>query len=226
MASCLLAVALGACTAPDSSVQRGTPPAIEASALREDAWLRFRANLRLSNAGRDDLGRAVRLASLGRPDAVRATVTARAPEAGATRRALLGLGLDPARIEAVEDNRVPPRTAQVALLRFILHTRDCGGAIQPSRDPGLDVVSSLDSVGRCVQANNLTQMLADPGDLLASPPIEQQPGDLAAEAVARVRAQLGAPAFVPGTAGGAAPSGPGAPTGAAAAGPGPAGSPP
>lgn len=217
---CVLAVALAACTAPDSSVQRGTPPPIEASALHEDAWLQFRGDLRLSEAGRDSLGRAVRLASLGRPEAVRATVAARAREAGAARRALLGLGLDPTRIEAVEDDQAPPLTARVALLRLVLHTRDCGGAIQPSRDFGLDVASSLDSLGRCVQANNLAQMLADPGDLLASPPLAPQPGDVAAAAVARARNQPGAPGFLPGTvgAGAAAPSGPGTPPGSEAPG--------
>lgn len=150
----MLAMALGACTAPDSSVQRGTPP-IQASALRREAWLRFRSDLRLPEAGRDNLGRAVRLASLGRPEAVQATITARARETGATRRALLGMGLDPARIQAVEDDQAPPLTARVALLWLVLHTRDCCGAIQPSRDFDLDVASSLDSLGRCVQTNNL-----------------------------------------------------------------------
>ncbi len=220
--ACPLAMALGACTVPDSVVERGTPPAVEASVLRQDAWLQLHPNrvageLRLPDAERHSLERAVRLVTLGRPEAVRATVTARALEADPVRRALIGYGLDPARIVIAGDSRVPPLTAQVSMSRFVLHTRDCGDAIQPSTNPGIDVASSLGSLGRCVQANNLAQMLADPGDLLASPPLAPQPGVVAGGAIERARNQLGVSAVLPGVAGGTPAAGPVAPNAAGAA---------
>lgn len=217
----LLAGALGACTLPDAAVERGTPPAIEASVLRRDVFVQLLDGPHLPHADRATLDRAVRLVALGRPGAVRASVTARAPEAETVREALMGLGLDPARIEASGGSDLPPLIAEVALTRFVAHTRECGAAIQPATDPGIDVASSLDSLGRCVQANNLARMLADPGDLLTSPPLGQQPGVVAGGAIGRARGQLGVSAFSPGIVGGTpSAAGPVAPT---AAGAGPAG---
>ncbi len=194
LAFTLAAAVLGACTLPDSVVERGAPPPIEASLLTQEAWLRLHGH-RLPGGERDALERAVRLVTLGRPEAVRAAVTARAPEADAVRQALIGLGLDPVRIELVGAGHaqpgIAPGIAYVSLSRFVLHSGDCGDAIQPSTDPGIDVSTSLDSLGRCVQANNLAQMLADPGDLLASPPLAPQPGVVASGAIVRMRGQLG-----------------------------------
>lgn len=204
--------ALGACTPPDSARDRGEPPPIEASLLRQDAFLTL-AGRRLPEVERETLGRALRLVALGRPEAVRATVTAPPAEAKAVRAALLALGMDSARIdEAAVQDHASPLTAQVSLFRYVVHLRDCGAAIQPATDPGIDVASSLDSLGRCAQANNLARMLADPGDLLASPPLDRQPAVVAGGAILRGRAQLGVSGFLPGTAG-TAPStaGPGAP---------------
>lgn len=216
-----LVATLAACSIPDSAADRGVPPVIEASILRQDAFLQLPGG-HLSNPERETLERVVRLVALGRPEAVRATVTARASEAGVVRGALIGLGVDPARIESAGAGRAAPLTAQVSLSRYILHTRDCGTAIQPATNPGVDVVSSLDSVGRCVQANNLAAMLADPGDLVASSPLEQQPGALAGGAVRRARDQRDVSARSPGSAGGTPTS---APPGTPAAGgtPAPAG---
>ena len=208
-ALCALVGALGACTLPDSAADRGTPPPIEATVLQEEAALHLSADGSLPAAERDALGRAVRPVALGRPAAVRAAVIARAGEAETVRRALLALGLDPARISAAENGQAPPLNARVLLSRVVLHLRDCGAAIQPATNPGLDVAASLDSVGRCVGANNLAAMLADPGDLLASPPLEPQPGVVAAGAIARARSQLGLSAFSPA-------AGPGSPAGAGA----------
>ena len=212
----LAACALGACTFPDSAADRGTPPPIEATVLQEEAVLRLSADENLPVAERDALERAVRLVALGRPGAVRAAVTARTREAETVRRALLGLGLDPARISAAGNGQAPPLGAVVSLSRVVLHLRDCGAAIQPATDPGLDVAASLDSIGRCVGANNLAAMLADPGDLLTSPPLEPQPGIVAAGAIARARGQIGLSASSPGAAASSPAAGSESPAGAGA----------
>ena len=200
---CLLVVTLaigglGGCTLPDESAQRGTPPAIEASLLRQDTIVQLPDPRRLPINAHARLLGAVRLVALGEPRAVRATIVAQAVEAQTVRQALIGLGIDPARIRAANADSAEPSVARVSLARFVLHTRDCIAAIQPSTNPGIDVASSLDSVGRCVQSNNLAAMLVDPGDLLASTRLGPTPGADAVAAIIRERTQRGGSAVTPG----------------------------
>ncbi len=111
----------------------------------------------------------------GQAQSVRADIHLRGVREGeAARRALVGLGLDPARV-AVEPllpgASVPPA---VILSRTAAWTRPCADAIEPGTYG--DPAPSLMSLAHCQQANNLAQMLVDPKDLAAPPRLADQDG--------------------------------------------------
>lgn len=100
------------------------------------------------------------------------------------RAALAGAGIDPDRVH-VASERDPAfggaGLPSLLLTRTQAVTANCGRAIQPGWLG--DVATSTDSVGRCVQDNNLAEMLADPADLIRSPVPQLASGERAARAV-------------------------------------------
>lgn len=87
-------------------------------------------------------------------------------------------GLDPDRVRVAPPG---PGAPELVLTSTQVVTASCGQALHAGALG--DVASSLDSVGRCVQQNNLAEMLEDPMDLVRSPVPEPGSGERAARAV-------------------------------------------
>lgn len=98
---------------------------------------------------------------------------------------LMALGLDPDRIHiAPVTVRYPFVQPRLILSRSQVALPDCSKVI---RSGWLgDVTPSIENVGRCVQNNNLTQMLADPSDLYRSPAFHPSSAERAALGVRRL----------------------------------------
>nr|WP_298797123.1 hypothetical protein [uncultured Acetobacter sp.] len=95
---------------------------------------------------------------------------------------LMTLGLDPDRVHiaplTTRYRAVPPH---LVLSRTQVALADCSKTI---RSGWLgDVTPSVENVGRCVQNNNLAQMLADPSDLYRSPAFHPSSAERAALSV-------------------------------------------
>lgn len=98
---------------------------------------------------------------------------------------LVTLGLDPDRVHlaplTIRYRAVPPR---LILSRTQVALPACSKVI---RSGWLgDVTPSIENVGRCVQNNNLAQMLADPSDLYRTPAFHASPAERAAFGVRRL----------------------------------------
>lgn len=89
---------------------------------------------------------------------------------------LIEQGIDPSRI------RVRNRADDVVVVtRTDASVASCDTAMQP---PGIDGVdNSITSLGTCVQATNLANMVDDPHDLLAPPRLEPADGPASLRAV-------------------------------------------
>lgn len=175
-----LALALGAAGCVDVAAERGHPPPVVLSVARREVVVALRGDPRLLPAARARLHDAVIGVSGGltgelgegpgsaQPLAVRAHIRAATPgDADAVRRALLGLGVDPAHIVIEHAADAPVLLPTVVLTRTIAAVTDCAAAIAPGFHG--DVAPSLDSLGRCLQQNNLAGMLVDPADLVDPP---------------------------------------------------------
>lgn len=161
-----LAAAVSGCV--NEAAELGRPPPVALSLARRDVLVALHDDPRLRPDARAQLGDAV--ASLGGPHplAVRARIrAATAGDAEAVERALLGLGVDPARIVVERSVAVARLLPLVMLTRTFAATTDCAEAVTPAFHG--DVLPSLDSLGRCNQQNNLAAMLVDPADLVAPP---------------------------------------------------------
>jgi len=162
-------LALGAAGCVDVAAERGHPPPVALSVARRELVVALHDDPQLLPAARVRLRDAVmelggRLGGAP-PLAVRARIgAATSGDADAVRRALLGLGVDPAHI-AIEHAANAARLLPIVVLtRTFATVTDCGAAIAPGFHD--EISPSLDSLGRCLQQNNLAGMLADPADLV------------------------------------------------------------
>ena len=167
----LLAVLVAAGCASSQDVGRAPPVQLVSTSRR----------VPMLPDGRPDqptLSRA--LAELAGNTALDADIAGLRPAAADRARAVLvGAGIDPDRVHvAPEWDAASP---SLLLTRTQAVAASCGRAIQPGWLG--DVAASTDSVGRCVQDNNLAEMLADPADLIRSPVPQLASGERAARAV-------------------------------------------
>lgn len=182
----------------DPAIDLGTPPPVTLSEQHVVVPL---------GQGRDALRNAVAtLRGTGDTDAIRAQVDVADMRRAATIRAtLIGLGLQPAKIE------VASRGDDVVVLsRTQARVESCALSTTPSADGGIG--RSTLSVGECVQANALASMLADPADLAT--PVRLSPADATRQVLAvqsyRQGATTAATSATAGAAGASAGAGAGA----------------
>lgn len=161
---------LGGCD--DPALERGVPPPILLDQARIEVPLRspYRAT-RLLRRELDALApgglvrqvdASIRTTNLSRRDATRAV--------------LVQMGLDPDRIAW---SARPDET--VVLTRATAIVTPCGAGLRS--DWQGDVGNSLTSLGTCVQANNLAEMVSDPRDLAKPVALGPTDGAVAAKAV-------------------------------------------
>ncbi len=166
-----LALALAGCV--DEAQELGQPPPVQLTVARRTLVVALQGDPRLRPGAREQLRSVVTELGGASPLGVRARISAAsAGDADAVRRALLGLGVDPAHI-VIEQTRIErtgdvrPLRPLVRLTRSFAATRGCDAAITPARYD--DIAPSLDSLQRCVEQNNLAAMLVDPADLVDPP---------------------------------------------------------
>ena len=161
---------LGGCK--DTTVTLGMPPPVRLTELHQ------RVPLPIGLPVGESTGEALRQAigRLGTPVGIDVTIFAGDLQAAQVRALLLGQGVDPDRIR---HDVAETRDASVLLTRTIALTHSCDLAIARSGDPSL----SLDSLGQCIQQQNLVDMLADPRDLVQPPPLEAAPAAQAVKAI-------------------------------------------
>lgn len=161
---------LGACA--DTAIDRGRLPPIQVVPVVR--------RLPLGPGGRPDavaLNAAV-LALHGNSDISADIMVARSIDAEVATMALVRAGIDPDRVHLTLTNTSPPG---VILTAAHAVTTSCDLAWQAD---GLgNAGSSVDSIGRCVQQNNLAEMLADPMDLIRSPTPQPGSGERSARAI-------------------------------------------
>ncbi len=163
-----LGLALGAAGCVDEAAERGRPPPIALSVARRELVVALQDDPQLRPAARAQLRDAVTGLGGSQPLAVRARIrAATSGDADAVRRALLGLGVDPARIVIEHAAAAPRLLPRLVLTRTFATATNCGAAIAPAFLG--DVSPSLDSLGRCIQQNNLAAMVVDPADLVDPP---------------------------------------------------------
>ncbi len=161
-----LAPPLAGCV--DEAQELGQPPPVQLTVARRALVVALRGDPRLLPGARDQLRSVVTELGGASPLAVRARISAAsAGDAYAVRRALLGLGVDPAHIVIEQTRAVRPLRPLLRLTRSFATTRGCDAAITPARYD--DVSPSLDSLQRCVEQNSLAAMLVDPADLVDPP---------------------------------------------------------
>ncbi|GAN59218.1 hypothetical protein ACI01nite_21980 [Acetobacter cibinongensis] len=98
---------------------------------------------------------------------------------------LLSLGVDPDRVHVAPlTARYPVVPPRMTFSRTQAVLQNCSKVIRPGWLG--DVTPSIENVGRCVQNNNLAQMLADPSDLYRSPAFHASPAERAALGVRRL----------------------------------------
>lgn len=161
---------LGACT--DTTVDRGRlPPAHVVPVVRR---LPLGPGGRLDAAALDDAVLALR----GNSDISADVMVARSMDAETATTALIRAGVDPDRVHLTLTSVSPP-----AVILLVAHavTTSCDLAWKANwlGDAG----ASADSIGRCVQQNNLAEMLADPMDLVRSPTPQPGSGERSARAI-------------------------------------------
>lgn len=194
-ATLLAALVVAGCT---NGQDVGRPPPVQL--VSTSRWVALLADGR---PDRPALSRA--MAELAGNTALDADLAGLGPGAAdRARAALVGAGIDPDRIHVVLQRDLAfggVGAPSLLLTRTQAVTASCGRGIA-SGWLG-DVATSTDSIGRCVQDNNLAEMLADPADLIRSPVPQPASGERAARAV-RLLEQGRASPLPPTTEGGAA----------------------
>ena len=161
-----LALALAGCV--NEAQELGQPPPVQLTVARRTLVVALQGDPRLRPGAREQLRSVVTELGGASPLGVRARISAAsAGDADAVRRALLGLGVDPAHIVIERTGDVRPLRPLVRLTRSFAATRGCDAAITPARYD--DIAPSLDSLQHCVEQNNLAAMLVDPADLVDPP---------------------------------------------------------
>lgn len=164
-----LLVILSGCD--DPAYERGMPPPISLDQVKVEVPLFRYGVARL-------LRRAVGvLASDGHVQRLDAFIrTTSLPQRDATRAVLIQMGLDPARIQwSAQSGDV------VVLTQTTAATVSCGAALRS--DWQGDVGNSVTSLGTCIQANNLAEMVSDPRDLAKPVTLGPTNGAVAARAI-------------------------------------------
>jgi type IV pilus biogenesis protein CpaD/CtpE len=161
-----IAVLLGGCA--DGAANLGAAPPIALTTAHRELAVPLDA----SRASNLRLQRSIDALAAGDRQAVRAHIVASGvAQNRKARQALIGLGLDPARIV---DSIAPGRGTTVFLTRTTASTQDCAAAITLAYPD--DPMPSLLSLSRCTQRNNLAAMVVDPADLIAPPPLGHADG--------------------------------------------------
>ncbi len=175
---CVLLLLFGLTGCEDPALERGVPPPLVVSQAQAVVPLyEF-------GAGRMLRSQVAALTKTARADRLDASIeTLSRPESEAVRTLLLRLGLSPERIAT----RVGPGNV-VEVTRTVATVTPCRAALQP--DWLGDVANSLNSLGVCVQANNLAGMVDDPRDLIE--PARLAPADGAVSTLAVQRWEQGA----------------------------------
>ena len=170
VALCLLLLALAGCE--DSASDTGRVPLVQLVPTSRRVPLR-------ADGTPDPTALAGALAALDGNTAIDADITGLSRRASAAARAaLVGAGLDPDRVRIAPPG---PGAPELVLTTMHVATAPCDQA--PHAGAFGEAASSLDSIGRCVQQNNLAEMLDDPMDLVRSPVPEPGSGERAARAV-------------------------------------------
>jgi hypothetical protein len=157
----------------DPALQRGVAPPLTLNQARAEVPL-FRFG-----AGRLLRERVSEMAADGAVRQLDASIqTANIPQRDATRALLIQMGLDPARI-----SWTATPLDRIVLTRTDVVTLPCAAALRP--DWIGDVGQSVTSLGTCVQANNLADMVSDPRDLAAPVRLQPSNGAVSARAVRR-----------------------------------------
>ncbi|MCQ8239630.1 CpaD family pilus assembly lipoprotein [Rhizosaccharibacter radicis] len=155
----------------DPAYERGVPPAIALNQSRMEVPLFRYGAARLL---RQQIGILAPDGNIHQLDAsIRTTSVS---QRDATRAVLIQMGLDPSRIDWV-----PVSDNAVVLSRTRAVTTPCSTALKA--DWQGDVANSVTSLGTCVQANNLAQMVSDPRDLARPVTLGPNNGAVAARAV-------------------------------------------
>lgn len=179
---------LAACV--DETAELGRPPPVALATARQTLVLRLRGDPRLQPGEPERLRQAADVLAPGDHQPIRAHIIAfDRGDSDAAWRALVALGIEPARITTSWSSATAPLRPTLELSRTIARTEDCEQAVTPGwhGDPS----PSLTSLGRCAQDNNLANMLVDPADLIAPPALSAADGPSAVGAVARWRNAAG-----------------------------------
>lgn len=155
----------------DPAFERGTPPAISLDQSKAEVPLYRNGAARVL---RQQVGAMAPDGLVQQLDAL--IQTTNLAQRDATRALLIQMGLDPARIGwSAQPGDV------VALTRTTPATTPCSAALKS--DWQGDVANSITSLGTCVQANNLAEMVSDPRDLARPVALRPTNGAVAARAV-------------------------------------------
>lgn len=206
LATCV-ALLLGGCV--NEAADLGRVPASGLIITRRDVPLTAGA----SRSALQRLSRGVAAVAGGEVGAVRATIVAvPARRQDGVRRALVRLGVDPARITAAEIPLHQPPA--VILTRTAFLPADCRAAATLAYPD--DPLPSLMSLAHCHQANDLGAMVVDPADLVAPPALQHADGSFLADGVETWRANRQLGLIATGTTGTAEPAASGTAPSAAA----------
>ena len=151
---------LGGCA--DEAANFGRPPPVALTTFNREVSISFKA----SRFSERSLRRNVDVIAQGDLQSVRARIVAASfVQIKDARQALIGIGIDPARI--TESTALRARNVTIFLSRTVAATNDCAAAAALAFPD--DPSPSLLSLSYCTQNNNLAAMVVDPADLAAPP---------------------------------------------------------
>jgi type IV pilus biogenesis protein CpaD/CtpE len=196
-----MGVQLGGCA--DEAANFGRSPPIALTTFNREVSISFKA----SRFSERSLRRNVDVLAQGDLQSVRARIVAASfAQIKDARQALIGMGIDPARI--TESTALRARNVTIFLSRTVAVTNDCAAAAALAFPD--DPSPSLLSLSYCTQNNNLAAMIVDPADLVAPPALGHADGAYLANGVRSWRDNRRTPLPSVTTSAGVDPSGGGA----------------
>jgi type IV pilus biogenesis protein CpaD/CtpE len=198
-----MGVQLGGCA--DGATNFGRPPPIALTTFNRSV------SFKASRFSERNLRHNVDVLAEGNLQSVRARIVAASfAQTEASRQALIGMGIDPARITESTAPSLRAPSVTIVLSRTVAVTNDCGAAVALAfpNDP----TPSLLSLSYCTQNNNLAAMVVDPADLVAPPPLGHADGAYLANGVRSWRENRRTPLRAVNTSAGVDPSGAAAPS--------------